>query len=155
MSLKKVFYNKEIDCPRCFVTMIRGEMKRKGPGFEIDICPKCRGMWFDAGELQKRLKDRKLTDYLTKDIGTQSKSKLVCPRCGGLMDLEWADDVEVDVCLSCSGVWLDEGELEDLKTKSKEGFKGDTIEKAVEKWEDSVERERNSSFNKFMRKLRL
>jgi len=153
MSLKKAFYNKDIDCPRCFVPMIRGEMKRTGPNFDIDVCPGCKGWWLDSGELQKILKNRKLTDYLTKDIGTQSKSKLVCPRCGGLMDLEWADDVEVDVCLSCHGVWLDEGELDDLKAKSREGVKGDTIEKAVERWEDDVEKNRTSRFNRFFRKL--
>ncbi|MGB2727191.1 MAG: zf-TFIIB domain-containing protein [Halobacteriota archaeon] len=43
-------------------------------------------------------------------------SKLVCPRCGGgLMDLEYAEEVEIDVCLVCNGAWLDNGELEGLK----------------------------------------
>jgi Zn-finger nucleic acid-binding protein len=153
MSLKKIVFDKDIHCPRCFKNMIRAEMKAFGRKFDIDICTSCKGIWLDTGELAKLLKDKKLTDYLTKDIGTKSESKLVCPRCGGLMDLEHADDIEVDVCLNCNGVWLDEGELDDLKAKSKEGFKGDDLEKAVEKWEDMVAKNRKSSFNRFMRRL--
>ncbi len=133
--------------------MIRKEVEVFGPDIMIDICPKCNGTWLDHGELRKLLKDRKLTDYLTKEIGTQSKSELVCPRCGGLMDIEKADDVEVDVCLTCNGVWLDGGELEGLKSKSKEGFEGDELEKAVERWEESVKKGRGSVFNRFMKKI--
>jgi Zn-finger nucleic acid-binding protein len=142
MSLKKELLDKKIDCPRCFVDMVQREAVAFGPKLIIDICPKCEGLWLDAGELKKLVHDRKLSDYLTKDIGTQSKSKLVCPRCGGLMDLEFADDVEVDVCLNCSGVWLDSGELQALKDKSKSGFEGDDLEKAVERWEDHISKSR-------------
>ena len=153
MSLKKIIMEKQVDCPRCWVSTYGILVKTFGPDVLIDICPKCKGIWLDYGEMGKLLKDRKLTDYLTKNIGTKSESELVCPRCGGLMDLEFADDIEVDVCLNCNGVWLDEGELDDLKAKSKKGFKGDDIEKAVEKWEDSVAKNRKSSFNRFMRRL--
>ena len=129
MSLKKEFLAKKIDCPRCGVVLKRQEIEVFGPNVIIDICPKCGGVWLDHGELNKLLKDGKLSDYLTKAIGTQSKSELICPRCGGLMDIESADEIEVDVCLSCTGVWLDSGELEGLKTKSKTGFETDDIDK--------------------------
>jgi len=155
MSLKKVFYDQEVQCPRCFEDMIRAVESRMGKSFEIDICPKCRGLWLDSGELHKMLKDKKLSDYLTKDIGTKSESKLVCPRCGGLMDLEFADEIEVDVCINCNGVFLDEGELNDLKIKSKEGFAGDPLEKAVERWENDVEKNRKSKFNQFFKRIGL
>jgi Zn-finger nucleic acid-binding protein len=153
MSIKKALYGRTIDCPRCWAKMLQREVKVFGPDIIIDICPKCSGTWLDHGELKKLIKDRKITDYLTKEIGTQSKSELVCPRCGGLMDIESADDVEVDVCLSCNGVWLDEGELEDLKSKSGEGFKGDEMEKAEERWEERVKKERESVLNRFIKKL--
>ena len=71
------------------------------------------------------------------------------------MDLERAADVEVDVCLSCNGVWLDEGELEDLKAKSKAGFEGDDLEKAEEKYEEMVKRKRKSPLDRFLRRLRI
>jgi Zn-finger nucleic acid-binding protein len=144
MSIKKAIMNKKIDCPRDWVETKREEVEVFGPNIEIDVCPKCNGIWLDYGELQKLIRDRKLSDYLTKQIGTQSNSELVCPRCGGLMDIETAGDVEVDVCLTCHGVWLDAGELEELKAKSKEGFKGDELEKAQEKWEENAKRSRHS-----------
>lgn len=149
MSLKKVLREKTIDCPRCWVEAERIEVKVLGPNIEIDECPRCHGIWLDPGELKKLLKDRKMTDYLTKEIGTQSKSQLVCPRCGGLMDIESAEDVEIDVCLTCRGVWLDAGELEDLKSKSQEGFKGDELEKAEEKWEERVKKDRERKLRRF------
>ena len=153
MSIKKVIMEKKIDCPRCWVEAKREEVEIFGPNILIDICPKCNGIWLDPGELGKLLKDRKLTDYLTTEIGTQSKSELVCPRCGGLMDIESADDIDVDVCLTCHGVWLDEGELEDLKTKSKEGYKGDELEKAQERWEESEQKGYESTLSRFFSRL--
>jgi Zn-finger nucleic acid-binding protein len=149
MSMKKDLLSKSIDCPKCFEKTHRREVEIFGPNIYVDICSKCEGIWLDKGELGKLLKDKKLTDYLTKDIGTQSKSELVCPRCGGLMDIESADEVEVDVCLSCNGVWLDKGELKELKAKAKAGFKGDKMEKAVERWEEHVKKSRGS----FLRRL--
>lgn len=150
---KKIIYERKIDCPRCFVKMFRKEVEIFGPNIEIDICPKCNGTWLDYGELGKMVKDKKISNYLTKNIGTKTESKLVCPRCGGLMDIEKAGDIEVDVCLTCRGVFLDEGELDELKLKSKEGFKGDEMEKYVEKWEEMVAKDKNSKLNKFFRRL--
>jgi len=144
---------KKIECPRCWVEAERVEVDVFGPNISVDICPKCKGIWLDHGELGKILKDKKLTDYLTKEIGTQSKSELVCPRCGGLMDIEKAEEIEVDVCLTCNGVWLDEGELDELKIKSREGFEGNEQEKTIERWEESVKKDRESLLNRFMRKL--
>lgn len=154
MSLKKEFLGKTIECPKCSVAANRIEIDVFGPNIFIDICPRCEGIWLDAGELGKLLKDRKLSDYLTKDIGTQSKSKLICPRCGGLMDIESADDIDVDVCLSCNGVWLDAGELDGLKKKAKKGFEGDDLEKAGERWEEYVKKNRSLRLNRFLGRFR-
>jgi Zn-finger nucleic acid-binding protein len=152
MSFKKEMLSQKIDCPRCHIEATQRKVEVFGPDIMIDICPKCKGVWLDHGELKKMIKDKKLSDYLTKNIGTQSKSKLVCPRCGGLMDIETADDVEVDVCINCNGVWLDRGELDDLKTKAKSGFEGDDVDKAVERWEDYVLKKRQNK-SSFLRRL--
>jgi Zn-finger nucleic acid-binding protein len=147
--------DKTIDCPRCWVAMKKQEVEVLGPNVIIDVCPKCRGVWFDNNELKKILGDRKLANFLTKQIGTQSKSKLVCPRCGWLMDLEYAEEVEIDVCLNCNGAWLDLGELESLKEKSEAGYTGDKEVKAVEEWEEMMAKRRikglNSLFGRLMR----
>ncbi len=138
---------KTLECPRCWVEMKKEEMDVLGPNVIIDICPKGHGTWFDNNELKKILGDRKLADYLTKHIGTKSESKLVCPRCGGLMDLEYAEDVEIDVCLNCNGAWLDGGELERLKDKSEAGYTGDKEAKAVEGWEDMMAKRRRKGLS--------
>jgi len=102
---------------------------------------------FGNNELKKILGDRKLADYLTKHIGTQSESKLVCPRCGGLMDLEYVEYVEIDACLNCNGAWLDYGELDKLKDKSEAGYTGDKDAKAVEEWEDMMAKRRGKGLS--------
>jgi len=45
-----------------------------------------------------------------------------CPKCG--MELKEISfrNVNVDKCFSCGGVWLDDGELEQLAGKESEGF---------------------------------
>ena len=153
MSLKKDLLEKKVECPKCWVEMDREEIEIPGPNVLIDICPKCKGIWLDKGELNKLLRDRKLSDYLTKHIGTQSKSKLICPRCGKLMDIETAEDVEIDVCLGCNGVFLDHGELAKLNEISKEGFEGDAFAKAEERWEEMVQKERQSVLLGMFRRL--
>jgi Zn-finger nucleic acid-binding protein len=132
--------------------MERHEEEVFGPNIEIDVCPKCNGTWLDRGELKKVLGDRKLSDYLTKHIGTKTESKLVCPRCGNLMDIEDADGIEVDVCLNCRGAWLDTGELKDLEAKSEAGFEGDLEAKALEREEErELLRKRSALYRMFGR----
>lgn len=78
-----------------------------------------------------------------------------CPRCGGLMDIERAEDVEVDVCLVCRGVWLDAGELEGLKRKVREGYELDEAAKESERleewWASQSSRGRNPLLGLFSR----
>ncbi len=145
--------DKTLQCPRCWVAMTKQEVEVRGPNVIIDVCPKCHGVWFDNNELKKILGDRKLANFLTKHIGTQSKSKLVCPRCGWLMDLEYAEEVEIDVCLNCNGAWLDLGELESLKEKSDAGYTGDKGVKAVEEWEDMMAKRRSKGLNSLFGRL--
>ncbi len=44
-----------------------------------------------------------------------------CPKCGQQLVTEKCDSVEVDVCPSCKGVWLDAGELGTI-VESRSGF---------------------------------
>ena len=39
-----------INCPRCHIPMQKTP-DRNAPGVTIDMCPNCRGTWFDDGEL--------------------------------------------------------------------------------------------------------
>ncbi len=149
MSNNKIESERKYECHRCWVEMKKEEVETFGPNIIIDVCPKCKGIWLDKGELGKLLKDKKLTNYLTKHIGTKSRSPMVCPRCGNTMDIEEAEDIEVDVCLTCGGVWLDQGELDKLKYKSKEGFEGDPLVKEAELAEEQKYKAKNSALYRF------
>ena len=144
-----------IDCPRCFVKMDKVDAEVPHRQVTMDVCPNCKGVWLDRDELGKVLGNRKLSDYLTKHIGTKTESPLVCPRCGSLMDHEHAEDVEVDVCLNCAGVWLDPGELEELERVSDEGYVGDAAVKAVELAEEREADRHRTPVERFWRKINL
>ena len=41
-------------------------------------------------------------------------SAIQCPKCEGTLDELTFDEVKIDRCNKCNGVWLDSGELEQL-----------------------------------------
>src|SRR3954464_9708943 len=38
-----------------------------------------------------------------------------CPRCGGDLSEQHSEQVKIDECSDCGGIWLDKGELEQLQ----------------------------------------
>jgi Zn-finger nucleic acid-binding protein len=48
---------------------------------------------------------------------------LICPKCGGKLAELLYEDIEIDRCASCNGVWLDAGELELLTAREEQGEK--------------------------------
>jgi hypothetical protein len=42
-----------------------------------------------------------------------------CPRCGGSLKEQHVEDVKIDECEDCGGVWLDRGELDQLRRVNK------------------------------------
>ena len=44
-----------------------------------------------------------------------------CPRCKGKLHAQTYDEVNIDRCDTCGGIWLDQGELE-LLTKHEQGW---------------------------------
>ena len=49
-----------------------------------------------------------------------------CPKCGMQLEELPLDDVRVDKCLSCEGLWLDKGELEVIRQEDG-GFMGTIV----------------------------
>ncbi len=47
-----------------------------------------------------------------------SEEIIVCVKCTSVLDRKEIAGIEVDICPSCGGVWLDRGELEKLGEKS-------------------------------------
>ena len=54
-----------------------------------------------------------------KAAGTSSMN---CPRCNGSLKGNKVEDVLIDACEKCGGVWLDSGELEKLTEKESGGW---------------------------------
>lgn len=116
------------ECPRCAdARNARVELEERTVEGEkgkitADVCPDCGGMYLDQGEIKKATGHAELDKLLTKYLGLDSDSQLLCPSCGGVMDAEDAAGVEVDVCLDCHGVWADAGEIEALVEKDPAEF---------------------------------
>jgi uncharacterized protein with PIN domain len=49
-------------------------------------------------------------------------SSMRCPRCDGTLRESKVEDVSIDTCEKCGGVWLDSGELEQLTKRESGGF---------------------------------
>ncbi len=93
----------------------------------IDFCTGCAGVWLDQGELQKAVKMRKgipvkilnLAPY--KDINERiAEGQRKCPRCSQLLEVKRIHDINIDLCLECGGLFLDQHELYDLVCDTKQ-----------------------------------
>jgi len=119
------FWSGAMRCPKC-----RADMEQVVyEGTEIDRCTICNGIWFDAGEIDI-LRDKQTAaaiDIGDARTGKQSNAidRYQCPRCSGDM-LRVVDPQQTHIwyetCGSCSGSFLDAGELRDLSTVSIAGF---------------------------------
>ncbi|MGV3771588.1 MAG: zf-TFIIB domain-containing protein [Verrucomicrobiales bacterium] len=102
-------------CPACK----RSLREKSVSGLTVDFCyGGCGGIWFDYNELN-RIDNRGAAALHAVWRDPHNLFKLTeprnCPRCPNqVLDRRWFSDqmvVQVDVCPSCSGIWLDEGEF--------------------------------------------
>ena len=54
---------------------------------------------------------------VSEDAKAAGTSSMTCPRCSGSLKEMKIEEVAVDTCEKCGGVWLDSGELEQLTKK--------------------------------------
>ena len=108
-----------MQCPKCNGAMEAREIE----AFEIDVCSKCAGIWFDQDELRKA-KDQ--TDphlnwmhfeiWKHEDRFRFSQQTTKCPTCQiSMVKIDYDDtSVEIDYCPQCRGTWLDEGKFTNI-----------------------------------------
>ncbi len=120
------------ECPVDWSPLTKETRKPFRTTVQIDICPKCQGVFLDKNEVQAITGSHRLHEILTKYTGLNSNVQVVCPNCGGLMEAEDAGGVRVDVCLDCFGVWMDAGELDRLETMDRAAFRHLTPEEMEE-----------------------
>lgn len=106
----------QLTCPACQSAM----NKELVNGFELDVCPGCLGVWFDEGELGKVAKLPK-QNFESRQPATPlplSHLKRSCPRCSALLlsaKYQYTSDITIDSCEQCGGVFVDQGELEEIR----------------------------------------
>jgi hypothetical protein len=67
-------------------------------------------------------KEQELIAKMKAKIGSESATNLgiKCPKCDGTLVEASFQDVKIDVCNECSGVWLDPGELTQIAEKDED-----------------------------------
>ena len=113
-------YHAAMNCPACKTTMFVMEYD----GLELDHCPGCAGVWFDADELDLLFGHSAslttdvigaLPDAAAADVGTEKPRR--CPRCRKTMrkvNIGGDSGVLVDVCRGDHGLFFDQGEVAQL-----------------------------------------
>jgi Zn-finger nucleic acid-binding protein len=101
-------------CPKCSGNLSLIETE----GIELDYCTHCHGVGFDQGEV---------TAYfgLAQDVPEETgrslgrTKALDCPKCkdGLLYEIQYCSvsPLMIDLCDTCQFIWLDTGEVKDLK----------------------------------------
>ncbi len=70
-------------------------------------------------EAIEKLRAKMAVAEQAKAAGTSS---MKCPRCDGKLEESKFEDVSIDTCDKCGGVWLDSGELEQLTKREGGGW---------------------------------
>ena len=106
-----------MDCTVCKNAMITLELTE----VEIDYCTGCGGIWLVTGELELLLEERRRAEQLLNSFKIDSNSaerRRKCPICPKKMQKiiigQSAPTLLIDKCPKNDGLWLDQGELQDI-----------------------------------------
>ena len=108
-------------CPKCDVPLFVLHFK----GIEIDYCDRCRGLWFDSGELEELLvrtgaqADDPLLKFQQQEGRLPAGRQHLCPRCDEpLHEIQTehtgSTTLTLDKCPRGHGLWFDADELQQL-----------------------------------------
>ena len=129
-----------MQCPACKAETVIVEHE----GIELDYCLTCKGVWFDAGELELLLESCGMTDcrpfledMLNRRADRVDEEPRKCPRCRKKMRkvlIDAAGSVPVDVCRHGHGIWFDHKEVEALAAAlaAQAGGDGQAAEKVLD-----------------------
>lgn len=122
-------------CPACTKELSRNVDDLTS--LEIDSCFFCHGLWFDYNELRRFFSAPKLYNKFRLPqhsfkvkVHAPPPARL-CPRCDSIaLTAITIDDIEVDECGGCKGIWLDSNEINrliDLQEAGKLRGKHETV----------------------------
>jgi Zn-finger nucleic acid-binding protein len=109
-----------LTCVKCTSVLDRATFE----GLEVDLCPRCGGLWLDRGEITRAARlpadelDRLRTHLsaTTVDAPLEASHPVPCPACEGKLSEVVLGNVHVDYCSTCHGIFLDRGELDEALT---------------------------------------
>ena len=126
-------------CPVCLgVSMQKAVVGKRGNTVTLDLCPRCGGIWFERGEVQRV--SRQSPEALWSEIPRKTepvrppchgcgapldrdlercpacghRNVLRCPMCDVEMERRAQGSLVLDLCRRCEGVWFDHAELSEL-----------------------------------------
>lgn len=110
-----------MDCPKCFKPM---ETVEFGTNIKVMRCTGCSGLfckWQTLKELRNEWLADTVLDKGSAALGAKHNEMLdiACPDCGTTMDRvkdQQQKHITLDSCAKCDGVFLDAGELTDMKS---------------------------------------
>ncbi|MFB6263413.1 MAG: zf-TFIIB domain-containing protein [Bradymonadaceae bacterium] len=119
-----------MDCPVCDNELTPVMVDLPGDGkwgeMELDVCDGgCGGIWFDRFELDKVDDPTDAPGDVALDVERDPSIEIDhdadrdCPACSDIVMMKKfytvRREVEIDECGGCGGVWLDPGELDNLR----------------------------------------
>lgn len=81
---------------------------------DFDYCTSCKGIWFDKDELSAMAELATDVPKLDEARKGATPTSHPCPHCDRTLEemrFVAAEDLRIDRCPSCQGIWLDKGEL--------------------------------------------
>ena len=109
-----------MECPKCKSAMLPVEF---GTDIKVARCIGCRGLYCERDVLEQ-MREEWLVDTVLDTGSAVEGAKyndiegIPCPGCNTIMDRmqdEEQGHIMLDVCGACDGVFLDAGELTDIK----------------------------------------
>jgi uncharacterized protein len=115
-----------VNCPACAKNL--KEVNQSD--LKVDVCDQhCGGIWFDNFELKKVDEAHESLGEALLDMSPHTpmrinhEGKRLCPRCANQPLARHfftvRQEIEVDDCPACGGIWLDVGELSSIRKQFK------------------------------------
>jgi len=113
-----------MDCPRC-----KSQLKLvKVTNVDLEQCANCKGIFFDNFELKKFDEPHEspsekiiLENSSSAAVLKDSPKKISCPKCSNIKMMtrfySVKQKIEIDECGACGGIWVDAGELAEIRAE--------------------------------------